>query len=126
MTQELEQVQPSDATVVPSTLGGYRKPLMIAGAACALAALWFVAPEQSTNAASEAFRRANKNAGVLCLDYERKSLKDPESARLLSQSSTGDGPVTIEYKAKNSYGAYGRREAQCYISGGVVSEGLTV
>lgn len=79
------------------------------------AGLYLLMPQERLDRATEAWRRVTGNAGQLCLDYERAGLKDPDSARLLS-SDGGNESVTIKYKAKNSYGAYGTREVVCVVA----------
>lgn len=98
------------------------------GVAVALAAactLYLVTPQEKIDRVGESWLRFKKDPGQACLDYERRQLKDPDSARLLG-ASTNDGKTTIKYKAKNGYGAYGQTEALCWFSSyGDISEELT-
>jgi hypothetical protein len=83
--------------------------------------LYIMAPQEKLDHVSEAWLRLTNDPGESCLEYERKLLKDPDSSRLISESSKGD-VTTIRYKAKNSYGAFDDAEAVCSILGGKVNE----
>lgn len=85
-----------------------------AGTAVAIVAVYFLMPQERLDGIADALRRAKGDPAQGCLDFERGNLKDPESARLLT-SSTADGSVTITYKAKNSYGAYGQTTSVCVV-----------
>lgn len=67
-----------------------------------------------------------------CFDYWKNTLKDPFSARIVN-SSYGKKPLstdslrlvdvlTVEYRAKNSYGAYGPGEFECILDNEKVDE----
>jgi|GEM_PF-3373596 len=88
-------------------------------------AFFMFAPEDRTNAAKEAWRRIQKDKAQACLDDLRKTLKDPDSARIVSfglvkEKSEAGGEISyylLKYKAKNSFGAYGQAEQGYDCSG---------
>ena len=68
------------------------------------------------------FRSLQGNQGVLCLDHERLSLSDPDAAKLRSyRKLNGGSDVSINYSAKNAYGAYISAEAICSFRDGKVN-----
>jgi hypothetical protein len=114
MTQEIE-VSKTTSQATPQS-GSKTRVKYIFGAVVAALMLWFIAPEESRNMFSEASLRLSGSKGLMCLEYERKRLKDPDSSRLLISSSDETGVTTITYKAKNSYGAYITSEAKCIFN----------
>lgn len=65
--------------------------------------------------------------GQTCLDSLKPDLKDPFSARVVSVVRSTEDPreYAINYRAKNSYGAYGAGDTVCVISDGKVVEPTT-
>lgn len=88
-------------------------------------AFFMFAPEDRTNAVKEAWRRTQKDKAQACLDDLRKTLKDPDSARIVSfglvkEKSEAGGEISyylLKYKAKNSFGAYSQDEQGYDCSG---------
>ena len=102
--------------------GSMKSARWVAGAAVAVVAMYFLMSQERLDGVTDTLRRAKGDSGQACLDFERRKLKDPESARLLA-ASTGDNSVTITYKAKNSYGAFGQTSSVCVVdASGRVSE----
>src|SRR5262245_34150926 len=88
--------------------------LWTGGAVAAIAVVLLVMPTDRLYRLQELGQRMTNGDAVACLDYERESLKDPGSARLLSSSPGKDERyIRIRYKARNGYGAYGSSEAVC-------------
>lgn len=81
---------------------------------------WLLIPADKLFQVSEVLGRLRGDPGVLCMDYERLSLNDPDSAKLRIVSQLEDGGTTIEYSAKNSYGGYVSARAICSIRNGKV------
>lgn len=95
-------------------------------AAAAVVFVFLLTPQEKIENGRETWRRLVNNPAQACLDYERKFLKDPDSAKLLESRSEKESGVIIKYKAKNSYGAYTvGDEKYCYVSSGVVDEQIT-
>lgn len=106
------------------------KSIKIGGAALAfLFVLVVLTPQEKLDRLGLALSRANGNPGTLCLDYQRRYLKDPISAELLEQSGKKESETSIEvnikYRAKNSYGAYQTSTAICVITNGEINETST-
>ena len=89
-----------------------------------LLVVYLVTPQDKIDGWQVSWLRVTGSPGIACLDYQRKQLKDPDSAKLTS-TVTKDGNTTIRYKAANSYGAFVSGEAQCDVSYGVVNVELT-
>jgi hypothetical protein len=92
------------------------------GVVVAVAALM---PEERLNQVKTAWSRAIGDPGTACLDYERRRLHDPDSARLLEVVSQTDNEIVIKYKAKNAYGAYITGDEVCAVSSGKFDESNT-
>lgn len=62
--------------------------------------------------------------GQTCLDSIKPELKDPFSAQVVSVIRSKGDPddYAIDYRAKNSFGAYVAGETVCVIRGGKVDE----
>jgi hypothetical protein len=89
-----------------------------------------VMPKDKIDQISLTYKRLVGDAGVACLDYKRKDLKDPDSAKLLDADTSTDNSTSvvstqITYVAKNSYGAFVSSKAKCLIFNGTVDEKLT-
>jgi uncharacterized membrane protein YgaE (UPF0421/DUF939 family) len=87
-----------------------------------------IMPQDKIDQISETYKRLVGDAGIICLDYKRKSLKDPDSAKLTDTSIENKATyviTNITYKAKNSYGAFVSSKAECFIVNGAVNEVLT-
>lgn len=83
---------------------------------------WLLMPAERISQGAELISRLQGNQGVLCLDYERLSLSDPDAAKLRSYYKlNGGNDVSIKYSAKNAYGAYISAEAICSIRDGKVN-----
>lgn len=109
---------------------GLKKSITMTGGLILLALIVvLLMPKERADQISESMRRLVGDSGIVCLDYHRKSLKDPESAKLIWSSKTAakDFPeVKITYKAQNSFGAYITSESGCTLnSDGSVNESLT-
>ena len=92
-------------------------------ATAGMAVVFLLTPQEKVDRGHESWLRLRNDAGQACLDYERQHLKDPDSAQLTTVSKGQDSSVTIAYKAKNSYGAFGQSEAVCVIeASGKVSD----
>lgn len=88
-----------------------------------LLVVYLVMPAERAEGVHETFMRLTDSDAVGCLDYERQSLKDPDSARIISVASgSKSDEIKIRYKAKNGYGAYGTTEVFC--ARGLSSSGL--
>jgi hypothetical protein len=103
---------------------------MIVGGGILLALIVaLVMPKERADQISESVKRISGDPGIACLDYQRKTLKDPESARLIRSSTSGSSPlleVHITYRATNSYGAFVTSDTNCTMnSSGEVDERLT-
>ena len=97
--------------------------LMLLAAALAVVLLM---PVETKLSLAQTWRQLRQEPGQMCFDYIKQSLKDPHSALLDSAwTNPQTSDVTIIYKAKNSYGAYTRGEAQCVVKSGAVDERLT-
>lgn len=102
---------------------------VLAGLTVVVGAVFLLAPEDRINGLSESAKSAFGHEGLACLNYHRKSLKDPESARLLSttveieEDKDKEKQIAIKYKAKNSYGGSGETESICWFRDGVVKQG---
>jgi hypothetical protein len=72
----------------------------------------------------EWWRQMTNHPGQACLDFERPRMKDPYSARLarfdVKEFGSISQQVTIEYHAKNGFGAYVPGSATCIVRDGVV------
>lgn len=86
-----------------------------AGVAATVVALFFLMPQERVDGIAETWRRAKGDPGQACLDFERRSLKDPDSARLTMVSAVAGPLVTIEYRAKNTFGAYDQAAVVCAV-----------
>lgn len=100
---------------------------MVGGTAGLLTLFFMFAPEDRTNAVQELARGVFDPNAQKCLDYVRRSLKDPDSARLVDSKTDGLYPqkVFIHYKAKNGMGAYGTESISCEVNGDNVKETST-
>lgn len=101
---------------------------VVAGLAVLAGVIALVMPQERADAIATSFKRSTGDVGILCLDYIRGKLKDPESAKLLDTTVTKqavDQKVTIRYKAKNSYGAYTTSEESCVFANGKIDESGT-
>lgn len=85
----------------------------VAVLAIAVVAVFLLMPQEKLDGMKESWLRVKNDPGQACLDFERRGLKDPDSARLLSTSEGERSVVMITYKAKNSYGAFDKSEAAC-------------
>lgn len=82
---------------------------------------WLFLPEERLTKLMSVIAKARSEPGELCLDYERRSLDDPDAAKLRSASETHGGrTVNITYSAKNAYGAYVSAEATCELIDGKI------
>ena len=64
---------------------------------------WLLMPAERILQAADLISRLQGNQGVLCLDYERLSLSDPDAAKLRSYRKLNGGTdVSINYSAKNA------------------------
>lgn len=101
-----------------------KKNLFLGGAlAIGIVALvtWLLMPSERISQAADLISRLQGDKGVLCLDYERLSLSDPDAAKLRSyRKLNGGSDVSISYSAKNSFGAYISAEAICSFRDGKV------
>ena len=89
-----------------------------------LLVVYLVTPQDKIDGWQVSWLRVTGSPGIACLDYQRKQLKDPDSAKLTS-TVTKDGTTTIRYKAANSYGAFVSADAQCTVLYGAVNVELT-
>ncbi|MBP1752648.1 MAG: hypothetical protein H6Q57_1484 [Geobacteraceae bacterium] len=121
--------------------------LVCFGVACLVSILFLIlGPEERINNFKEKWRRSSNDPAQICLDYIRKDLQDPDSARLVSYEwkdivqteyekriglnySEGAREIHIIYKAKNIYGDYVRDEDFCVMNrtkgADIFSEGNT-
>lgn len=100
----------------------------VSGIIAAIVAVFLLMPQERLDGIKESWRRLTGDPGQACLDFERRNLKDAESARLLTASrDKALHHVTINYKAKNSYGAFVESEVVCWVddTDGKVNENLT-
>ncbi len=100
------------------------KKIVAGGIVCILVVVmmfFLFGPEERINAFSEKWKRINKDPAQACFDLFRKKLKDPYSARIISShwvdfnAGEKEKELHVEYKAKNSYGAYVIDEDFCVI-----------
>lgn len=100
-----------------------RKIAYSLGGVAMLPVVLFLLPAEKQAVLRELGQRVTDSDAVQCLDYERKSLKDPDSAQLLTSSKGVWSPdsVGIVYKARNSYGAFVQKDAACEIKSGQVA-----
>lgn len=78
-------------------------------------------PQERIDALRTSWARLTGDPVQICLDYEKSSLKDPDSAVLLGAKV--NGPIVyIDYKAKNSYGAYIKSKTVCGVLDGKIHE----
>lgn len=88
--------------------------------------LYLVMPQERLDRLGQTFNRVTNDKAQACLDYERKGLKDPSSARLVGEPNAAADVVRISYQAKNGYGAYGDPiAATCVVVVGKVDEDRT-
>jgi hypothetical protein len=86
-----------------------------------ITALFFLfGSEDRVNSVVEIWRRFKKDPAQICLDIKKERLKDPDSVRLLSYHwedipDRKERELHINFKAKNSYGAYVRDTDFCVI-----------
>ena len=92
----------------------------IGGAIFLSIVLYLVTPQDKLDRGHESWLRLTGSPDIACLDYERRRLKDPDSAKLISAISE-HGTTTIRYRATNSYGAFISAEAQCATEDGKVN-----
>lgn len=92
---------------------------IVIGSLTVVVVLLLLTPQDKLDSANESWSRLWRNPAQLCLDYERSQLKDPDSAKVLSSHTDGND-VTIKYKAKNSYGAFGTTEVTCSVKSGQI------
>jgi len=85
-------------------------------------AVLLLMPKDRIDSMEESWRRFKKEPGQACLDYQRKNLKDPSSARLINTTVLSDFDVSINYSAKNSYGANLTAEALCTVQDGKIDD----
>lgn len=95
---------------------------LVAVFAAAVVAVFLLMPQEKLDGMKESWLRVKSDPGQACLDFERRDLKDPDSARLLNTLKRQGSDVTITYKAKNSYGAFGQAEVVCSVDDGKVNE----
>ena len=92
-----------------------------------VAAGFVASSSENRESIGASWRRFTDDPGQACFDFERKQLKDPFSARFVSYKEDAESPhgVTVTYYAKNSYSAFSRGEAFCWVSGGKVDVATT-
>lgn len=91
-----------------------------------IAVVYLVMPQERIDRTHESWLRLTGDPGQACLDFERRVLKDADSARLLTVTAVKDSMVTITYRAKNGYGAYDQSTAVCSVDGrGEINESNT-
>jgi hypothetical protein len=101
---------------------------VVGGCALAVLVIALFMPGERLETIKDTVLRLTGNSGLLCLDYHKSKLKDPESASLISSVVTGRDSVpevTITYKAKNSFGAFITSTAICTMNSGSVHVKLT-
>ncbi len=91
-------------------------------AAAALSAALFVrsAPDHLVEAAKATWRRTTGDNGQACFDLWASSLKDPQTAQLLSTKGWGDDMIIVEYRAKTDQGDYNTGFFDCLLVNGKV------
>lgn len=102
--------------------------LTTGGALLIVGLVFLLIPQERADAISTYIKRSRGDLGMVCLDYYRNNLKDPESAKLINTTftdSTELQEISIKYKAKNSYGAYITSEEKCTFIDGKLNEKLT-
>jgi hypothetical protein len=78
------------------------------------------APDHRVEAVKATWRRANGDNGQTCLDTWAGTLKDPQSAQLVSTTPLGANKIMVGYRAKNDYGAYKQGFFDCPLKNGEV------
>ncbi len=92
-------------------------------AAAALSAALFVksAPDHHlVEAAKATWRRTTGDNGQACFDLWASSLKDRQTAQLLSTKGWGDDMIIVEYRARTDDGAYSKGYFDCLLINGKV------
>ena len=92
-------------------------------AAAALSAALFVrsAPDhQLVEAAKATWRRTTGDNGQACFDLWASSLKDRQTAQLLSTKGWGDDMIIVEYRAMYEPGVYETAYFDCLLINGKV------
>lgn len=100
----------------------------VGGAVVAAFAVIVLMPEERVSMVKEIVYRVTQPSAMACLDYVRKRMHDPDSARFIDAAplegvgSEIKGAITIAYKAKNGYGAYRQGRSNCVVNSGKVDE----
>jgi hypothetical protein len=92
-------------------------------AAAALSAALFVksAPNHHlVEVAKATWRRTTGDNGQACFDLWASSLKDRQTAQLLSTKGWGDDMIIVEYRARTDNGAYSKGYFDCLLINGKV------
>lgn len=71
-------------------------------------------------AAKATWRRTTGDNGQACFDLWASSLKDRQTAQLLSTKDWGDGMIIVEYRAKHEQGDYRTEYFDCLLVNGEV------
>lgn len=90
-----------------------------------LPVIWLFTPAEKLEQLQVSWNRLWNDPGTACLDFYRPTLKDPDSAKLVSTSKKSENTYDIKYKAKNSYGAYVVGDTTCKFASGQVDPVLT-
>jgi hypothetical protein len=75
--------------------------------------VWAIAPERLSVA-----KPSKPTPGELCLEFVKKRglhLRNPASAQLVSERSTGASTVEITISAQNGFGGWGSEDFECSL-----------
>jgi len=98
------------------------KKIYLIGGIATLAVLFYAfAPEDRILLVKTKFNRLLHDPGQLCFDYHAIALKDPKTAEILEVSKISDS-LSITYRAKNGFGAYGTDTFGCRLTNGEFTE----
>jgi hypothetical protein len=79
------------------------------------------APEDRILLVTTKYKRLIGDPGQICFDYNAIALKDPKTAEILEVSKTSK-KVSVTYRAKNGFGAFGTDEFNCRLTNGEFTE----
>jgi len=92
----------------------------MAGAVVLAVLFVMFAPDHRVEGVKATWRRTTGDNGQICIDAWANTLKDPQSAQLVSTTPLGDDKIIVQYRAKNDYGAYKQGFFDCPLKNGEV------
>jgi len=98
-----------------------KKIYLITGFVAIVVMILAFAPEDRILLVKTKYNRILRDPGQLCFDYHAITLKDPKTAEMLRINKTINY-ISVTYRAKNGFGAFGTDEFRCQIANGKFAE----